>query len=831
MYDNVAKEAARHAVLAEASTDTQFSFNDYPLTKEAIKKLQSQLMAEVSAIIMRGTSEEWKESNLVQDLMAKKVLTAFTGTNRHGDEYSRYFETNPDALTAFQERKDNGMNLSTRVWRLTEDYKNELEDAITAAIAPGTSATSLAAKVKQYLKYPDKRFRRIKEKLADGTIRWHLSNPAKAYHPGNGKSGVYRSSARNAQRLARTEINMAYRTAEQKRWEQFDFVVGFEVKTTQNGHHVTDICDDLAGKYPKSFKFTGWHPQCMCYCIPILKTEDEFWADDDMKSVNEVTDVPQNFKAWIRDNEDRINAAEECGTVPYFIRDNKDDVKNILHPSEAKENQEKTSIRLPKLPVNPSQSDIQNFVNILANNNGWLDQYENGVTVVLDDTLKGAAASADRENAVVYIKPTESILKAFYRVSNGEELSYENANNLATLWHEINHMRHIGIDKATGGPYKGGTGASAMELANEFYSRKTLPEFFKALGYDKMPFPNMVNRRYIDYNRMVELYDYAIKRKFGLDENAVLKRIEHGLFYEPYNNQVAVLMDALKVGGLRAKDSQIEKLVLKMCQYGKEPTPDKLSEFIDKMKYSIELPISEQYRGNVFARTLDNIQKALISRHFNGIESFEELSSTASKLLSKNVGNDVSVIINPELMQLDIAKAHLTELISITRDYNIKQGKLTEIKLGYTPKDKTERGATIFSLSDNSKRINLTNIIDSRDFGKAEYNSRCDKNRLQFSLAAHECSHLLFNFDAPIGGELLFFHQSIVKEYQLYIKELGELFYKSIDEVKKISIGDYGTINGVGEFMAECFQEYINSSNPSKYAKRVGKIIDSYFKR
>lgn len=96
---------------------------------------------------------------------------------------------------------------------------------------------SLAADVKQYLKEPDKRFRKIRDKF--GNLQ--LSDNAKAYHPG---TYVYRSSARNAQRLARTEINMAYRTAEQKRWEQFDFVVGFEVNTTQNGHHVEDICDE-----------------------------------------------------------------------------------------------------------------------------------------------------------------------------------------------------------------------------------------------------------------------------------------------------------------------------------------------------------------------------------------------------------------------------------------------------------------------------------------------------------------------------------------------------------------------------------------------------------
>ncbi len=281
------------------------------MTRREIVKLQSQLMSEVKAIIMAGTSEEWKEPNLMQDLVAKKVLTAYTGTSKHGDEFTRYFQTNPDALKAFQERKDEGMNLSTRVWKLSEQYKGELEEASTAAIAPGTSAMELASDVKKYLKEPDKRFRRIKDKMEDGTIKWHLSNPAKAYPPGQ---GVYRSSARNAQRLARTEINMAYRTAEQTRWKQFDFVVGYEVHTTQNGHHLEDICDQLAGKYPKDFVFKGWHPQCMCYTKPILKTEEEFWdldSETSTESVNEVKDVPDNFKEWVKDNSDRIGKAEQ----------------------------------------------------------------------------------------------------------------------------------------------------------------------------------------------------------------------------------------------------------------------------------------------------------------------------------------------------------------------------------------------------------------------------------------------------------------------------------------------------------------------------------------
>jgi len=349
LYDKLNKEAAKIALSTGHDPATQFLWSDYPETRKALKDLQEQYVSDMKGIVMAGTSAEWKESNLVQDLVAQKLLKAYTGTTKAGEEYARYFQTDPDALKAFQQRKAGGMNLSKRVWNLSEQYKTELEMALSAAIEPGTSAMELAADIKTYLNEPDKMFRRFrykdeegnwqrkwKQKVTDANGKVHfIDADPKAYHPGR---GVYRSSARNAQRLARTEINMAYRKAEQERWKSFDFVVGYEVKITQNGKHVEDICDCLKGKYRKDFKFMGWHPQCMCYTIPILKTEDEFFDDDDdAKSVNEVDDVPQGFKDWVKDNKERIDKAAERGKLPYFIADNRAEVNRILEDKRAEE--------------------------------------------------------------------------------------------------------------------------------------------------------------------------------------------------------------------------------------------------------------------------------------------------------------------------------------------------------------------------------------------------------------------------------------------------------------------------------------------------------------
>ena len=40
------------------------------------------------------------------------------------------------------------------------------------------------------------------------------------------------------------------------------------------------------------------------------------------KSKNVVDDVPENFKKWVTDNADRIEKANNRGTLPYFLKDN-----------------------------------------------------------------------------------------------------------------------------------------------------------------------------------------------------------------------------------------------------------------------------------------------------------------------------------------------------------------------------------------------------------------------------------------------------------------------------------------------------------------------------
>lgn len=185
-----------------------------------------------------------------------------------------------------------------------------IETSLAEGLAEGRSAAELSRTIRQDLREPDRLFRRVRDK--NGILQ--LSKPARAYHPGQ---GVYRSSYKNALRLTRTEINVSYAEADFERWQRLDFVVGYEVRLsnnhTCNGHPFTDICDELAGRYPKWFKFTKWHPQCRCVCLAIF---------DNDPGAGEVRDVPDNFKQWVTDNQPRLDRSIKKGTAPYWVRDN-----------------------------------------------------------------------------------------------------------------------------------------------------------------------------------------------------------------------------------------------------------------------------------------------------------------------------------------------------------------------------------------------------------------------------------------------------------------------------------------------------------------------------
>ena len=343
-----------------------FSFDGESVKKQKeVEILLRRLHSAVTMAIQQGVKLEWDTANqecdkLVQSVFGKKVLES--------PEFSAWMGRNTAARDAFLSRSEHGLNLSDRVWKSVRQLRDEMEVAMTVSIGEGESSSSMSRKVRQYLNNPDDMFRRFRYKKGEkdiidpetgeitgkeivwgkkwkkrikdevtGKYKW-IYYDRDSYKTG---AGVYKSSARNAMRVARTETNIAYRRADNARWQDMDFVLGQRVQLSKN-HPKKDICDKLQGDYPKDFVFDGWHPQCFCFATPILMDESEMAKVTEAFLKGEkytprgkqITDYPAAFKDWVRDHAEDIAASRERGTEPYFIRNNAQAIDEILNPKQ-----------------------------------------------------------------------------------------------------------------------------------------------------------------------------------------------------------------------------------------------------------------------------------------------------------------------------------------------------------------------------------------------------------------------------------------------------------------------------------------------------------------
>lgn len=329
LFDKATAEIARVAAKGKYDPDKPFSFDDYPSVKAVMQSVTKQLASRITTVIETGSKKQWLFACSKNDGFISSILDT---SKLSKAQLKKMQDQNLDALKTFQGRKVEGMNLSQRIWKYVGQYREQLEAALDAGLGEGRSAAQLSRDVRQNLKDPNRLFRRVRDKRGNLV----LSKAAKAFHPGR---GVYRSSAKNAARLTRSEINMAYRESDYLRWQSLDFVVGFEVKRSNHEPLCKcDICEKLKGRYPKHFKFKGWHPQCMCYAVPILMDEETFDENElgDLKAAlrgtqykrleakNVVVDVPDGFKEWVKEHEE---AQANWSSTPYFIKDNFTDGK------------------------------------------------------------------------------------------------------------------------------------------------------------------------------------------------------------------------------------------------------------------------------------------------------------------------------------------------------------------------------------------------------------------------------------------------------------------------------------------------------------------------
>ena len=260
-----------------------------------------------------------------------------------------------------------------------------------------------------------------------------------------------------------------------------------------------------------------------------------------------------------------------------------------------------------------------------------------------------------------------------------------------------------------------------------------------------------------------------------------------------------------------AADEEIDKQII-----GRDVSK-KMEKKGDVVRYKDMIDGIEQSKTDSFYDTCDNIKKSL------------------SNSLSEIVGEDVDVIINDYDWDEDSIENVIIQAKELINLYSIYDCE----KFQFVQKEVNFRGDAINNAYVDKKGFRKTNSgqvsavltlndLDIKEIGqKIEdgYWSYCDEKNLKKSLVVHEFAHLMFGTDFAIPQELQGFHKELNKIYKEYKKEVND------NPTHPEFICEYAT--NMDEFMAECFQEYINytEDKPRKYVKLVGELIDKIFKK
>ena len=222
--------------------------------------------------------------------------------------------------------------------------------------------------------------------------------------------------------------------------------------------------------------------------------------------------------------------------------------------------------------------EVVDFLNASEVRRAW---FERGFNSLISTTERGVNGYTDMRGLIAMTKARlDNVLAGLTKLRQGKEITFDEADALATFWHEITHNRN-----KPGNMRMTSLQTQYMELANEFVARKTLPEFYEGVG-GKMQHPEfMADRQSTGYNRWVRNYCKVIELT-GADAEEVLSAVREHLFSQPYAEQDAGLVNALmqsgalKADGTKLKRSEVKRIVKGCLMFGE----DMLQKYVESIR-------------------------------------------------------------------------------------------------------------------------------------------------------------------------------------------------------------------------------------------------------
>lgn len=238
-----------------------------------LQKSVKQYTKELQQKLSKSTKEEIKAS---AEIASNVQLSYFESMDLHQDLSSTFrkmfMQLNTDVVKTIVsgDYYKDGLTLDKRNWNITKRNGKDLNRIIKVNIAQGRSAGELAKQLEQYI------------------------NPYKRMNAHTRIPGINKSTAYQAQRLARTSLTHANTETYIQGSKMNPFCEGLKWNLSSSHssrmHGRTDICDEYSGKVFKPNEVPIQHPNCLCYftteTVPINEAREELirWINGENNS-------------------------------------------------------------------------------------------------------------------------------------------------------------------------------------------------------------------------------------------------------------------------------------------------------------------------------------------------------------------------------------------------------------------------------------------------------------------------------------------------------------------------------------------------------------------
>lgn len=196
-------------------------------------------------------------------------------------------------------------------------------------------------------------------------------------------------------------------------------------------------------------------------------------------------------------------------------------------------------------------------------------------------------------------------------------------------------------------------------------------------------------------------------------------------------------------------------------------------------------------------------------------------------------------------LTIDSLNNRLKTIDSLFKEYNVTPVLNKEFETDIKLRSQGKYYGVVKSETRESVKLHEINFGHRSDLNGRIYReydrftrnkSRVDEKNIEIATTVHEFAHVIGMerqsklIGAPQEFKGFFSELNIIRNE--YRNELWQHSTIAINEalLNEISLGKYAQTN-IDEFMAEGFAEYKLSSNPSKYAVKIGELIDKNFKK